>query len=266
MATRTIVTSQPDVACQVCGRRLLRGEQSDVFVAAERRLVVCELCAPRATHEGWLRESDTAQLALPAPRPRRGRSFLERLRQVGRPPAEPADGHSEGAAPDVVAVEPASLPVPARARVRTRAAEPADWPQSPGERTETGVAGDAGPEEPTPAPARPPEASVAAPSYVEQAVEVFNASEYPRRIAGVARSLGSPEVSVRSAEHLSSVVVIVVAWELCWYRYEVDLSDGMDEVRPLEQGSELGQLRRDDRLANALAADNGSLALAAGAL
>ena len=44
---------------------------------------------------------------------------------------------------------------------------------------------------PAPAPA----------SCSEQAVGVFNASEFPRRIAGVARSLGVPEVSVWSAEH-----------------------------------------------------------------
>ncbi len=52
------------------------------------------------------------------------------------------------------------------------------------------------PHAPAPAPA----------SYSEQAVEVFNAGEFPRRVAGVARSLGVPEVSVRSAEHLASVV------------------------------------------------------------
>ena len=54
MATRSIVTSQPDVACDVCGRRLLRGERSDLFLAAGRRRTVCELCAPRAAHEGWM--------------------------------------------------------------------------------------------------------------------------------------------------------------------------------------------------------------------
>ena len=71
---------------------------------------------------------------------------------------------------------------------------------------------------------------------------------------------------MRSAEHLASVVLIVVAWELCWYRYEVDLSDGPEGVRPLEQGTELSELRHDDRLANALAGEDGRLALAAPAL
>src|SRR5206468_1875512 len=89
MSTRTIVTSQPDVACDVCERRLLRGEQPDAFIAAGRRLIVCELCAPRAVHEGWMRESESPAVELPPGRPRRGRSLLDRLWQVARTPAEP---------------------------------------------------------------------------------------------------------------------------------------------------------------------------------
>src|SRR5438270_6616689 len=85
MATRTIVTSHPDVACDVCERRLLRGEHADVFLAAGRRRTVCELCAPRAAHEGWMRERDSQSVTLPPMRARRGRSFLERLRQGARP-------------------------------------------------------------------------------------------------------------------------------------------------------------------------------------
>ena len=93
VATRSIVTSQPDVPCDVCGRRLLRGEQPDVFLAGGRRRTVCELCAPRASHEGWLRETDSLSLSLPPARPRRGRNLLDRLRQrepVAPPNAIPA--------------------------------------------------------------------------------------------------------------------------------------------------------------------------------
>ena len=71
MTTRSIVTSQPDVECDVCERRLLRGEQPDHFIAAGRRRIVCELCAPRAAHEGWMRETDATPLTLPPMRPRR---------------------------------------------------------------------------------------------------------------------------------------------------------------------------------------------------
>jgi hypothetical protein len=242
MTPRTIVTSQPDVACDVCERRLLRGEQPDVFIAAGRRLIVCELCAPRATHEGWLRETDSQSLEMPPLRPRRGRNLLDRLRVLSRPEGEPVDG-----------VDGAAQPL-----------APFDGdPGAPEHATPVGVGRIAGAHGDSSAGAD--DAVLAAePTYVELAVEVFNGSEYPRRIAGVARSLGVPEVSVRSAEHLSSVVVVVVAWELCWYRYEVDLSEVPPTVTMLEQGSELTELRHDDRLANALAAESGALVLAGG--
>ncbi|MBA3809767.1 MAG: hypothetical protein H0X28_15450, partial [Solirubrobacterales bacterium] len=106
-----------------------------------------------------------------------------------------------------------------------------------------------------------PAAAQHAPSYSERAIEVFNASEYPRRVAGVARSLGEPVVNVRPAEHLASVVTIVVAWELCWYRYQVDLSEPGAEAQALAQGTELSELARDERVGNALASATGTLAL-----
>jgi len=98
-------------------------------------------------------------------------------------------------------------------------------------------------------------------AYLEDAVTVFNASEFPRRVAGVTRSLGAPMVTVRSAEHLNSVVTIVVAWELCWYRYEVDLSEPVVEAQVTAQGTELAELAREDRAPNAAAADSGALVL-----
>ncbi len=259
MTTRTIVTSQPDVECAVCERRLLRGEQHDIFIAAGRRRIVCELCAPRAAHEGWMRETDSGSVSLPPLRPRRGRSFLERLRQVGgRASLDPGEGAAGPAEydflldPDGEGVD--AVPETARARsARRRSREDSAGLSLTGERSgqhEGGVAE----QEP---------AEVAPPSFPELALELFNASEFPRRVAGVARSLGAPEVSVHSAEHLSSVVRIIVAWELCWYRYEVDLSDGPGEVGVLDQGTELAELARGDRLSNAVADPAGALTLAA---
>jgi hypothetical protein len=131
MATRMIVTSQPDVACDVCGRRLLRGEQPDVFLASGRRRTVCELCAPRASAEGWMRETDQNAVSLPPARPRRGRNLLGRLRQsrervspasegglIALPP-EPStasydflDSGSDVAAPLDGGLEPVESPAP----------------------------------------------------------------------------------------------------------------------------------------------------------
>jgi hypothetical protein len=287
MATRTIVTSQPDVECDVCERRLLRGEQPDVFIAAGRRRIVCELCAPRAAHEGWLRETDSQSLTLPPMRPRRGRSFFERLRQVGRPPGDARDrlgtdssGEPEAEPYDLFADAPLADAdsVPASAgRAQPVAASPhLDAHGEPEAHREPeahdGTLADEDFAEPLeqaevalePAVEARSETHTAAeePSeYVHEAIAVFNASEFPRRVAGVSRSLGEPMVTVRSAEHLSSVVSIVVAWELCWYRYEVDLSEPAAEAQVIAQGTELAELAREDRIANAAAHESGTLAL-----
>ena len=56
MAPRQINTMHEPVACAVCLRTLLRGENPSVFLHAGERRMVCELCVPRAVHEGWIRE------------------------------------------------------------------------------------------------------------------------------------------------------------------------------------------------------------------
>jgi hypothetical protein len=260
MTTRTIVTSQPDVSCDVCERRLLRGEQPDVFLAAGRRRTVCELCAPRAAHEGWMRESDSLSLKLAPMRTRRGRSLLDRLRQVGKP----TDAATQG-----LTIEPDPYAEP----------EPYDFLDG-----YEPAASDATPTHGQIEPASglldehglDPQAGLVADqqdgfaytdahlhgAYVAPAIEVFNASEFPRRLAGVARSLGAPTINVSPAEHLSSVVRIMVAWELCWYRYEVDLSEPEADTRIIAQGTELDELAREERIGNALASESGTLTLA----
>jgi hypothetical protein len=277
MATRTIVTSQPDVACDVCERRLLRGEHHDVFLAAGRRRTVCELCVPRAVHEGWLRESETSSLSLPPQRPRRGRSFFVRLRQARRAAAEDREragveepagerpsydflegyGGAETETAEPHAAEPHAAARPARVRVLPR--------ESPFDRE--GPSGGRG--------VVPQEADEQARTETVDALELeregelalaleaFNAGEHPRRVAGVARSLGAPTVSVWPAEHARNVVRIVVAWELCWYRYEVDLDESPPEARVIAQGTELEELAAQERTVNAAAAASGSLHLAA---
>lgn len=242
MATRSIVTSQPDVACDVCGRRLLRGELPDVFLAGGRRRTVCELCAPRAAHEGWLREADRHSVSLPPSRVRRGRNLFERLRplreSISDRPEEDFAGERIGIAPPNVSLQPESY----------------DFLGA--------IAG--APKEPSvPSSIAPSEESAAVLTggevKVERALEVFNAGEYPRRVAGVARSLGEPSVAVRPLADSGSVVAIVVAWELCWYRYEVDLGDEAAGAWVAAQGTELGELAEEDRLVNAVADEHGAL-------
>jgi hypothetical protein len=276
MATRTIVTSQPDVACDVCARRLLRGEHHDVFVSAGRRRIVCELCAPRAAHAGWLRETDTQAVSLPPARARRAGGLLERLRRVAQPGASQAQIVDSPEEPQSALAEaPTQAPSAAFDQALLPSATPVDAPTEAPELAPTGELNA------VPAVNDPQLASanghaplatethadtVAQPAepspYLQAAVDVFNASEFPRRVAGVIRSLGAPLVTVRSAEHLQSVVRIVVAWELCWYCYEIDLSEPAVEAQVISQGTELAELAREDRLGNAAAADSGALALA----
>ena len=235
MATRSIVTSQPDVACDVCGRRLLRGEHADLFLAAGRRRTVCELCAPRAAHEGWLREEDRHSASVAPARSRRGRNLLGRLRQIRESDGDFAPEQRELELP-LGGVEPAGS---------------YDFLDP--------FVGDVA-EEPAVAQVQEPALPTGGEVKIERALEVFNAGEYPRRVAGVARSLGEPGVAVRPVADSGSVVAIVVAWELCWYRYEVDLGDEAAGAKVMAQGTERGELAREDLLVNAVADEHGTLA------
>jgi hypothetical protein len=253
MATRSIVTSQPDVACDVCGRRLLRGELPDVFLAGGQRRTVCELCAPRAAHEGWLREADRHSVSLAPARSRRGRNLFERL----RPQREPiSDRSTEDFAGADLPIVP-TLPVGA---YQTESYDFLDaiasTPQDPS------TAPVASSEDPSPIPtptSAPAQVLTAGEVKVERALEVFNAGEHPRRVAGVARSLGEPSVAVRPLADSGSAVSIVVAWELSWYRYEVDLGDEAAGANVTAQGTELGELAQEDLLVNATADEHGAL-------
>lgn len=233
MAARTIVTSHPDVACDVCGRRLLRGEQPDVFLGAGQRRLVCELCTSRATHEGWRRETEQHTTRPRAQAPARGRSLLGRFRQSRQPTAHP-DQIVPAVSPDG-ADRPGADRTARPVRAQARQVEQVDESPLP----EDGGA-DAG---------------------VNRALEVFNAGEHPRRVAGVTRSLGAPHV--RAAPLTDATVAIVVAWELCWYRYEVDLGDEAQGARLTGEGMELGELTPEELLANAAADERGELALLA---
>ena len=244
MTRKAITTSHAVVSCDVCGRTLLRGEHADVFLHGGQRRMVCELCTPRAAHEGWIREGmDDARVRNRGER--RSRSLLGRLRtrltEVPQTAQEP---------PPAPAEEPVSEEPPPPEEPVYEAPPPVIEPEQPVY------------EEPHPARsvhAVPTNADL----KISRAVELFNASEHPRTVSGVARSLGAPVVAVRPSQTEGSVVMIVVAWELSWYRYEVDLGNEAAGVRVTEQGSELGELDAEDQTANAAADEAGRLHLAA---
>lgn len=218
VSTRDIRTSNAPVACDVCGRTMLRGEHAETYLAGDARRAVCELCSSRALHEGWIREGSVAAFGTGESTPER-RSLLGRLRTRR----------------ETDAIEPAGSDFDGR----------------------SGSAHASGAREPRHVHAVPTSAE----HKVASAVEAFNASEHPRTVAGVARSLGAPGVSVRPSEARPSVVNVVVSWELCWYRYEIDLSDDGPNVRLSGQGYELDELPGEELEINAAADDRGALSL-----
>jgi hypothetical protein len=256
VSTRDIKTSHVDTACDVCGRTLLRGERAEAYLDGSERRSVCELCKSRALHEGWIREGMVPAYDLGAGNSGGRRSLLHRLRlrtesrtravpQTARPTLnDELDGQAWQDALDPVTPEP----VPAeRPRRRRRPAADAD-PRTPRR---------PGPREPRHVRA----VSTNSEHRAAEALALFNSSEHRRTIAGVARSLGSPTVAVLPASTRPSLVAVTVSWELCWYRYEVDLSDDQPSVRVVAQGYELEDLDPTERRANAASDEHGSLSL-----
>jgi hypothetical protein len=221
----------------VCGRTLLRGERAEVYLNGGARREVCELCKSRALHEGWIREGTMPPGDGGQGRPDRRRSLLSRL--LARREGPSRAGEPAAAADDEFQPAPESPPAPEqpprRERVRERLREPRHVRAIP----------------------------TSAEHKIASAIELFNGSEHRRTIAGVARSLGAPAVSVRPAEDGLSLVNVVASWELCWYRYEVDLSEEVPAVRLSAQGYELDELAPGERSANAVSDERGSLSLSA---
>ena len=216
---------------------------------------MCELCVARALHEGWVREGAMPDYESGRGSSDRRRSLFGRLRGRREPAREPSyedeerssfigrlrstpetDGYDELGDEEWDEREPAPAPPPVSAPARRR--------------------------EPT----REPRHVRAIPSSAEQkfaaAVDVFNGTEHRRTVAGVARSLGRPTVVVLPGEASPGLVTIVVSWELCWYRYEIDLSEDAPSVRVVAQGYELDELQDTERRPNAVADEHGALSLA----
>jgi hypothetical protein len=240
----SIRTSHEQNVCDVCTRTVLRGERTEAFVNGGRRYIVCELCKPHALHEGWMREGAIPEFQNGNERVQRRRSLFGRRRSKPergvelQAPAEPRTLDDElslgswgaGARPEP---GPMSAPEPVPAARRGRVREPRHVHAIP-------TSGD---------------------HKIAVAVEVFNASTHRRTVAGVARSLGAPTVNISPDEAHPSLVWVVVSWELCWYRYEVDLSDAQGHARLDGQGYELSELAEHEQTANASSDDSGALIL-----
>jgi len=227
------------VSCDVCGRTILKGERAESYlVPGGERKLVCDLCASRAQAEGWIRESGSGDLPAARRRPEQRGSLFGRLRRRRAYDVGGVDDEEPEADRDEEGVREPDAP-PARERSAPRRELPRD---------------------PRHVRAVPTTADV----KVERALELFNGSEHARSIAGIMRSLGEPWVAAAPDAAAPSQVDILIAWELSWYRYRVDLGDAGEAVVLREKGEELDQLEGEPPDWNVQASPDGRLALGVG--
>jgi hypothetical protein len=220
------------VSCDVCGRTILKGERAEWYLApGGHRHQVCDLCAVRAQHHGWIRESGAGDLPARVPRNEPRRGVLGRLRR-GRPAGRRAEDDAR------FAEHEAMFGAGNAAEAEEHAGEEPAPPPRPRSR----------PQSPRHVRAVPTTAEV----KVERALELFNGSSHQRTVAGLARTLGKPWVSAVPDPAQASAVSVLVAWELSWYRYRVDLGDEADPVMMLDKGEELDQIDESMRAWNAV--------------
>jgi hypothetical protein len=300
------------VACDLCGRTILKGERIETFVASGERRKVCELCTFQALRLGWPRESAFEERTPERSRSGPRRSLWSRMIEwaddqglLGGP--APAGSESEDADPVgrfPIETDPHDGPAAARSRRRAEGEVPAEERQARRERRSRTTEGESRLDDPLPGdlsvgiegsgledagalarrPARVPSGSTfkeliaswrreprevhAVPTSregkLDRALELFNLSEHRRTIAGIGRALGEPWVSAHPVGDSPAAheVTIVVAWDLSWYRYRVDLGDADQAVHLVDRGDELDDLPEAERTWNAGADADGRLVLA----
>jgi hypothetical protein len=230
-----VVPEDPTVheTCDVCGRTILRGEQVRAYVTPQgEEAGVCALCRDRAEAAGLV-PAELAGTRAQSPVARRGPTQALKAR-LGR-----AADRARGAAQARREREPeaAERPAPQPAERRKPAAEKAPQATPPQLKRRT---------------PRTPE------RVMRRAIERFNASDEARKVAGLCRSLGQPNVAVRAK---GQTALVTVAWELSWYQWEVDANGGARAVREIGKGDEVSELPDEARTWNAAADEDGKLRL-----
>jgi hypothetical protein len=237
-----------NIACDVCGRTILKGERTEAYLApGGQRHTVCDLCFARAEHAGWIRESAAGDLPARFPRPEPRRPLLGWLfRGRGRRPSGSVDGGEREPAAEERAPEDSASAPEAGPDAWREAAPVADRARPRGERSAAAHEGERSAEPaPRPLPKEPRHVRAVpttADVKVDRALELLNASDHQRTIAGLARTLGQPWVTAVPDASAPSMVNVVVAWELSWYWFRVDLGDEADAISLLEKGEELSQI------------------------
>ena len=74
-----------------------------------------------------------------------------------------------------------------------------------------------------------------------EAADLFNASTYKRTVAGIVRSLGTPQASIVPLSGTTGELAVTVAWDLSWYQYRVSPESGQP-IRLERRGHEVDEL------------------------
>jgi hypothetical protein len=262
-------------SCKVCGRTILKGELVHQYLTPQgQELTVCALCRSNAEASGWIPAALAGTVAQERPgRARRGQALRDRLGRAasrartgarsGRGTATQREaahqreraaeeGHADAPPakePDEPAAEPKKPPPKPRAKRQPR--QPAKKRQPAKQQ-----GGQATPRKTR--PRRGPDA------IMRDAVDRFNSSDKPRKVAGLIRSLGEPNAAV-TADPSRQMAMVTVAWELSWYQWEVGGNGEGDPVREVAKGDELSELAEEARTWNASVGEDGSLRLRSGA-
>jgi len=74
-----------------------------------------------------------------------------------------------------------------------------------------------------------------------EAADLFNQSTFRRTVAGVARSLGEPRVSIVPLPGVNAETVLTFAWDITWYQYRVT-PDATQPVRIADRGHDVDEV------------------------
>ena len=91
-----------------------------------------------------------------------------------------------------------------------------------------------------------------------EAAELFNATQFRRTIAGVAKALGEPQASIMPLSGVNDEMVLTFAWDISWYQYRVS-PDSSQPVRVEERGHDIAELDETYQQWNATVTEDGRL-------
>jgi hypothetical protein len=74
-----------------------------------------------------------------------------------------------------------------------------------------------------------------------EAADLFNQSTFRRTVAGVARSLGEPRVSIVPLPGVNAETVLTFVWDITWYQYRVT-PEAAQPVRIADRGHDVAEV------------------------